>query len=682
MNGMTHKQAIKLIHRRQDELLKGIQLSLLEEHLRSCESCRAYSDEMKLLTANLNRAFKAHWDGGAGPSDNMTGNVLTKAKSIPAAKQTSFNFQLLSGALVLILLALAINFVISSLQNMSMAQNSRTTTSTSTTNLVVDPQICNHPQGNSVPSGLYGLDVIQNTSYTDGDFTYDFWLYCDPSLKPDDPEHFSAIAGLGIYSSWRYTGSQVDGPVRYYYAFDRDYPLGGSVSDGPLYRASAQAKSGIDISEARIQKYVESGNPVQFSIVVDSSLGQNGAVLSFDLKPAARGYHISNLHVEKVYPSYESLVAFISGQSGNTDIYTMHADGSQLTNITNNPASDYSPLWSPDGRKIAFVSDRTGNEDIFVMDPDGSNLTQLTDNPGYDGYFSWSPDGKRIVYITGKKDINQAGQLALMEADGSKKTTLTDPGSYLLLGWSPDSRKIVFIKQNPDADSAADNLVAVINTDGTGYHEWNAVVDGIKWEDDQHFIGYGWDGQNEYPGWLLRRFSTNDDPPVEIASHSSRIVEILRATHVVAGGSILAWYHSDGSPAPFTSWNSSEVCRGTGDQFIPSNWTSTAPDESKALIVIPCQSGKVLFYVNPLDGSEIRKLTDFFLDGAKGGGPTWSWSPNGKYGIMTISNPDAEQESDLYLFDVEQMLKDPSTQPIRLTEDNTTKNEVVWQPAP
>ena len=169
---------------------------------------------------------------------------------------------------------------------------------------------------------------------------------------------------------------------------------------------------------------------------------------------------------------------------------------------------------------------------------------------------------------------------------------------------------------------------------------------------------------------------------MEIASHGSRIVEILKDTHVVGAGSILAWYSSDGSLTPFTSWDSAEVCRGVGDQFIPSDGISTAPDESKALIVIPCQSGKTWFYVNPLDGSPIRKLTEFSLDGVKGGGPVWSWSPNGKYGIMTISSPDNDQETDLYLFDIKQMLKDPSVQPIRLTSDNAIKYDVVWQPVP
>ncbi|GAH59544.1 unnamed protein product, partial [marine sediment metagenome] len=64
-------------------------------------------------------------------------------------------------------------------------------------------------------------------------------------------------------------------------------------------------------------------------------------------------------------------------------------------NLTNNPAHDVLPAWSPDGKKIAFLSEFTFTGEvgkIYIMNADGSERTKLTDfivkgdDPGY-----WKP---------------------------------------------------------------------------------------------------------------------------------------------------------------------------------------------------------------------------------------------------------------------------------------------------
>src|SRR6266508_4878063 len=67
-------------------------------------------------------------------------------------------------------------------------------------------------------------------------------------------------------------------------------------------------------------------------------------------------------------------------RDNNVDIYVMDAGGGEPARLTDHPASDAFPTWSPDGQRIAFYSDRDGNGEIYVMNADGSGLTRLTDN--------------------------------------------------------------------------------------------------------------------------------------------------------------------------------------------------------------------------------------------------------------------------------------------------------------
>ena len=93
-------------------------------------------------------------------------------------------------------------------------------------------------------------------------------------------------------------------------------------------------------------------------------------------------------------------IAFVSDRDRNEEIYVMNADGSNLRNLTRNPAIDSFPAWSPDGRRIAFLSRRDGNDEIYVMDAKGRNTRNLTKNPSVDQLPSWSPSGEHIAFST------------------------------------------------------------------------------------------------------------------------------------------------------------------------------------------------------------------------------------------------------------------------------------------
>ena len=107
-------------------------------------------------------------------------------------------------------------------------------------------------------------------------------------------------------------------------------------------------------------------------------------------------------------------------------IYVMQADGRGPVNLTQHPAADDMPAWSPDGKRIAFFSDRDGVSDLYTMNADGTDLIRLTDAVGGDEAPAWSPDGQYIVFQSDRADLGRTWQIYVMRADGSGQTQLTN----------------------------------------------------------------------------------------------------------------------------------------------------------------------------------------------------------------------------------------------------------------
>ncbi len=93
--------------------------------------------------------------------------------------------------------------------------------------------------------------------------------------------------------------------------------------------------------------------------------------------------------------------------------------------LTDSPAADYDPVWSPTGEWIAFVSERTGNDEIWIIHPDRSDLRQLTHNSWeWDKHPSWSPDGKKIVFWSNRKTGRR--QIWVMKWDGTDQHDISN----------------------------------------------------------------------------------------------------------------------------------------------------------------------------------------------------------------------------------------------------------------
>lgn len=154
-----------------------------------------------------------------------------------------------------------------------------------------------------------------------------------------------------------------------------------------------------------------------------------------------------------------------------TDIYVMDGDGSSVVRLTDDPAGEFMPRWSPDGTRIAFVrqGEASGTyEAVFTMRPDGTDVRQISSGKrGSDFWPSWSPDGTKVVFAAIR---NEDWGIWVVDADGSNEHMIfggTGAGYVDNPVWSPDGTLIAFVGNLTVDDYSPDDALYVMRPDGS-----------------------------------------------------------------------------------------------------------------------------------------------------------------------------------------------------------------------
>ena len=222
-------------------------------------------------------------------------------------------------------------------------------------------------------------------------------------------------------------------PLAYTYAYCPDYDSSGCFLPGTRVVTPYSATAG----------HVDS-SPTWSPDADEIALARGGDIAVMNVATGAL-VNITNTASWEWSPAWSpdgQRIAFWSDRSGPYEVYLMDPDGSNVVPVTTNSGTGSRLSWSPDSTRLAYTCTvDTGNEDVCAINVDGTGFLRLTNDPARDVSPAWSPDGGAIAFAT---DRNGELQLATMSPDGGGEAIIGGGVSGWDPAWSPDGRQIAF----------------------------------------------------------------------------------------------------------------------------------------------------------------------------------------------------------------------------------------------
>ncbi len=333
-------------------------------------------------------------------------------------------------------------------------------------------------------------------------------------------------------------------------------------------------------------------------------------------------------------PDGEQIAFSWSGEkSDNTDVYVTLVGATEARRLTTDPAEDYAPSWSPDGRRIAFLRKVGQTARIHVISPLGGSDPKVGDFPvaaKLDPEFTasqinWSPDSRLVAAGRDHRSAPDApAGIYLIPVNGGEPRAITRPRrpTYdFSPAFSPDGHRLAYVSCNVRCD------LRVVGVDGTFAptsegrtltpHSMHSL-DGVAWSRDGKSILFFGEGPDPARIWRVAVEESGGIESIELAGdHAQRPATVTSRDRLV-----FSRYGWDSHLYRFDPTLPHErIAASSSFEGDP-----RFSHDGRRLAFTSGRSGDVAIWVALADGSGAQQLTQETGDWQ--GSP--SWSPDGK----------------------------------------------------
>ncbi|WP_371196174.1 S41 family peptidase [Glaciecola sp. SC05] len=160
----------------------------------------------------------------------------------------------------------------------------------------------------------------------------------------------------------------------------------------------------------------------------------------------------------------DNALVFVSDREGQNDLFLLSSDDPQqanlfsslkpkVTRLTTTEQEEFSPIVSPDGKKIAFRQDRgvlvsASISELGIL----SNQIKLLDGWDSPSRVSWSPDSAWLAYSLSDLNFNEEVYIHAADNSSAPVNVSMHPRYDVDPIWSPDGSKLGFISMRNNGD--------------------------------------------------------------------------------------------------------------------------------------------------------------------------------------------------------------------------------------